>query len=50
MDRIHREDAALLKRFRQLFPSWCQFHILIREGQDGGLLAAPFIIRNRLAS
>ena len=46
MDRIHREEAARLKRCRQWFHAWCQFHILMRQGQDGGQLAAPFLIRN----
>lgn len=46
MESLHREDAARLTRCRQVFHSWRQFHILTRQGQDGGHLAAPFLIRN----
>lgn len=46
MESLHREEAARLTRGRQVFHSWCQFHILTRQGQDGGHWAAPFLIRN----
>ena len=46
MESLHRKEAARLTRCRQVFHAWCQFHILMRQGQDGGHLAAPFLIRN----
>ncbi len=46
MESLHRKEAARLTRCRQGFHAWCQFHILMRQGQDGGHWAAPFLMRN----
>ena len=46
MKSLDRKEAARLTRCRQVFHAWCQFHLLMRQGQEGGHLAAPFLIRN----